>query len=57
MVGGLFGSHKNSDVRTELIVLLKPHVIATTDDARTVTEELRTKLRMLVPFRNYGQLP
>ena len=57
VVGGLFGSHKNSDVRTELIVLLKPHVIATTDDARTVTEELRTKLRMLVPFRNYGQLP
>lgn len=57
VIGGLFGSHNNLKNRTELIVLLKPHVIRTPDDGRAVTEELRGKLRTLEPFRTQGRIP
>ncbi|MBB4099269.1 type II secretion system secretin GspD [Sphingomonas kyeonggiensis] len=57
IIGGLFGSHNNVQNRTELIVLLKPHVIRTPDDGRAVTEELRAKLRTLEPFRTQGRIP
>jgi len=57
IIGGLFGSHNNVQNRTELIVLLKPHVIRTPDDGRAVTEELRAKLRTLEPFRTEGRIP
>jgi general secretion pathway protein D len=57
VVGGLFGTHRNTDRRTELIVLLKPHVIANIDDARAVTDELRSKIRTLEPFKSTGKIP
>jgi general secretion pathway protein D len=57
VIGGLFGTHNNLQNRTELIVLLKPHVIRTPDDGRAVTEELRAKLRTLEPFRTEGRIP
>lgn len=57
VLGGLFGSHNNTQTRTELIVLLKPHVIRTPDDGRAITEELRSKLRTLEPFRTKGTIP
>jgi general secretion pathway protein D len=57
VIGGLFGTHQNTERRTELIVLLKPHVVATIDDARAVTDELRTKIRTLEPFRSTGKIP
>lgn len=57
VLGGLFGSHNNTQNRTELIVILKPHVIRTPDDGRAVTEELRAKLRTLEPFRTQGTMP
>lgn len=57
VLGGLFGSHNTTQTRTELIVLLKPHVIRTADDGRSVTEELRAKLRTLEPFRTAGRIP
>lgn len=57
ILGGLFGSHNNTQNRTELIVLLKPHVIRTPDDGRAVTEELRAKLRTLEPFKTQGTIP
>ena len=57
VVGALFGNHNNTQNRTELIVLLKPHVIRTPDDGRAVTEELRSKLRTLEPFRTAGKIP
>lgn len=57
ILGGLFGSHNNQQNRTELIVLLKPQVIRTPDDGRAVTEELRSKLRTLEPFRTQGKIP
>jgi general secretion pathway protein D len=57
VIGGLFGSRGVKDTRTELIVLLKPHVIASEDDARGVTEELARKLQQLGPLRSPGGIP
>jgi len=57
VIGGLFGSHDNHQNRTELIVLIKPHVIRTPDDGRAVTEEIRSKIRTLEPFRTRGTIP
>lgn len=57
VIGGLFGTHENVERRTELIVLLKPHVIANSDDARAATDELRNKLRTLEPFKSQGRIP
>ena len=57
VVGGLFGTKTDSQNRTELIVLIKPHVVRTPDDGRAITEELRAKLRTLEPFRTEGRVP
>lgn len=57
VLGGLFGNHRNTQNRTELIVLIKPHVLRTADDARAVTEELRAKIRTLEPFKTQGRIP
>jgi general secretion pathway protein D len=57
IIGGLFGRHVNSTDKIELVVLLKPRVIRTADDARAVTEELRQKIRSLEPFSTTGDIP
>jgi general secretion pathway protein D len=57
IIGALFGTHTATESRTELIVLLKPHVLSTDDDARAVTNELRDKLRTLEPFKSTGAIP
>lgn len=53
----LFGNSSNMQNRTELIILLKPHVIRSIDDGRAMTEELRAKIRTLEPFRTEGRIP
>jgi len=58
ILGGLlFGNQKNVQNRTELLILIKPHVLRTADDARAVTEELRAKIRTLEPFKTEGRIP
>ena len=44
-VGVLFGNTTNSSSRSELIVLITPHVIRTREEADSTTEELKTRLR------------
>jgi len=44
VVGHLFSTQDNTDVRTELIVLITPHIIYDEHDARALTQELRRKL-------------
>ncbi len=56
-VGALFGTHSISHQRTELIVLLKPHVLADDADGRAITDGLREKLHALQPFRRSGSMP
>lgn len=57
VLGSLFGRNINTQDRTELIVILKPHVIHSVDDGDAVTEELRAKLRTLEPFKTTGKMP
>jgi general secretion pathway protein D len=47
VVGNLFGTTSNTNIRTELIVFLTPRVIRNPQDARDVSEELRSRLRSL----------
>jgi general secretion pathway protein D len=44
-VGVLFGNTSNSSARTELVVLITPHVIRTREDMDASTEEVKAKLR------------
>ena len=57
IIGGLFGRQVEATDKIELVILLKPRVIRTVDDARAVTEELRQKIRSLEPFSSTGQIP
>lgn len=49
VLGALFGSTSNATTRTELIVFLTPRVIRNPEDARDVSEELRSRLKSLRP--------
>ncbi len=53
VVGGLFGTHTNSDSRTELLVIITPRVLRSDEDARAVSRELRERMRglMLEPMQ------
>jgi general secretion pathway protein D len=41
VVGGLFGTRSQEATRSELIALLRPHILSTPDQAADVTESLR----------------
>ena len=47
LIGGLFGSQTYSKKRTELVLLVTPTVVTTTEDSRAITEEIRKKLPSL----------
>ena len=49
ILGHLFGDTTGTLVRTELIVLLTPHVVRTPVDAQAITEELKSKIEMAAP--------
>jgi general secretion pathway protein D len=52
LLGGLFGSDDHNTTRTELIVLITPHVIRTGDETEDAMDDLRREfkgLRRLVP--------
>jgi len=53
----LFGRTANTQDRTELIVILKPHVIRSVEDGQAITDELRARLRTLEPFKTDGRIP
>ena len=58
VLGGLlFGNNDNTQKRTELIILIKPHVLRTPDDLTAITEELRAKIQTVEPFRTKGKIP
>ena len=50
LIGKLFGQTNDTARRTELIVLITPHVVRNNDDARKITDEFRRKLRNLPPI-------
>ncbi len=53
----LFGNGLRTQNRTELIVLIKAHVLRTPSDLHDVTEELRSKIRSIEPFKTKGRMP
>jgi general secretion pathway protein D len=50
VIGWLFGTKLERADRTELLVLITPRVVGSTDQARQVTHELRSRLRTLAPL-------
>ena len=50
ILGALFGAKTDDDERTELLVLLTPRVVRNADEAREVTEELRSRMRAVEPL-------
>ncbi len=53
LIGGLLGQQNNNRNRTELLVLITPHVIHDQRDARALTEDLRDQMRnaAAVPYQ------
>lgn len=51
VLGRLFGQTSRNHNRTELIVLITPRVIASSDDARDITNEYQQKFESLAPLR------
>jgi general secretion pathway protein D len=49
ILGNLFATTTHTTKRTELMVLITPHVVQRTEDARAVTAELRRKLPEVEP--------
>ena len=50
VVGALFGKKTDNTVRTELMVLITPHVVENLEAARAITEELRQKFPTIAPL-------
>lgn len=50
IVGGLFGTKNDTRVRTELMVLITPHVVVNLEAARAITDELRRKFPTVQPL-------
>lgn len=58
LIGALFGSTGNSKDRTELIVLLTPRIIRSSQESEAVTDELQKQfkdLKRVIP--NWGKAP
>jgi general secretion pathway protein D len=50
ILGALAGTRTDSDVRTELLILLTPRVVRSAPDAEAITEDLRKKIQALEPL-------
>ncbi|MFB3149578.1 MAG: type II secretion system secretin GspD, partial [Alphaproteobacteria bacterium] len=50
IIGPLFGVKEDNTDRTELLVLITPHVVRNMEEARRVTEELRRRVRAVQPL-------
>ena len=53
-LGNLFKTHSVTKARTELVLLLTPHVIRNPETARAITDELRLKFPLLAPAPQPG---
>lgn len=51
-IGPLFGSHKNSAGRTELIMLMTPHVISNEAESRSLTARIEQEFQTVLDGRN-----
>jgi general secretion pathway protein D len=58
-IGNLFGSKENQQGKTELLVIITPHVIRNLSEARQVTDEFRRELQLNDPrtARRWRNIP
>jgi general secretion pathway protein D len=52
VMGALFGSTTKSKVRSELIILITPHVLGNRADADQATQELKSKVQKIQELMN-----
>ncbi|HEX3895847.1 MAG TPA: type II secretion system protein GspD, partial [Rudaea sp.] len=57
LLGSLFGNTSKTHDRTELIVLITPRVIVSSEDAREMTEEYEKKFESLTPIKTSAPPP
>jgi general secretion pathway protein D len=57
LIGGLFGTQNWKDNRTELIILITPHVLFNAPDAAAITDEYRKRLSGLESMLKSVELP
>jgi len=57
LVGGLFGSQSDNYQRRELVILITPTVIETSADAVQVANELRERMRGIIPIESPWKQP
>jgi general secretion pathway protein D len=50
LIGGLFGSTTSDERRTELLVIITPHVMKTDQDIQAVNKEMRSRMKGLKAF-------
>lgn len=50
VVGNLFGATSSDDARTELLVVITPRVVRSDIDIRSVSEDLRDRMKGLPLF-------
>jgi general secretion pathway protein D len=50
VVGALFGTKTTSADRTELLILITPHVVRSPEEADAITEELRKRVQSVLPL-------
>ena len=51
VLGRLFGTTNRNRTRTELIVLITPRVIGSSEEAKQITDEYQQKFESLAPLR------
>lgn len=54
-IGKFFRSRENTKVKTELMVLITPHVINTTSEADKITKEFREKLKHIAKMKHIAR--
>ena len=57
IIGPLFGTTVDDQVRTELVVLITPRAVRNAADAAQVTDEFRNKMESLRPLTLPGEKP
>lgn len=56
LLGWLFGTRAKSEDRTELLILLTPHVVASPEQGRALTEQFKKRLEWLEEANNRRKL-
>ncbi len=57
IIGALFGTHRYSKDKAELIIMVTPHVISNTEDALTLTRQYQDRVKIIkkkIDFLKFG---